>query len=57
MLRVEYGEGRMTMRKTQIRLALIGLGIGLLLSLLLGSWLRVLLGLAALVLGLLICGN
>ena len=34
MLRVEYGEGRMTMRKTQIRLALIGLGIGLLLSLL-----------------------
>ena len=45
------------MRNTQLRVLLIGLGIGLLLSLLLGNWLvRVLLGAGALVLGLILRG-
>ena len=55
--RVEYGEGRMRMRNSQWRVLLIGLGIGLLLSLLLGNWLlRLIFGAGALILGLLVRG-
>ena len=45
------------MRNSQWRVLLIGLGIGLLLSLLLGNWLlRLIFGAGALILGLLVRG-
>lgn len=45
------------MRNSQLRVLLIGLGIGLLLSLLLSNWLlRLILGAGALVLGLIVRG-